>query len=141
MKKIYLKDEYGNRVTVEVTDEVAVEYRKCLRVEWNSDAYANNHTVSLENVMDKGMDFADAQQNAEEQLIESCERGERKILLKKIKTVFPKLTELQRKTLHKLFILNMSQAEIAKEENISRSAIKYRVDGILNKIRKLLNKN
>lgn len=141
MKKIYLKDEYGNKVTVEVTDEIAAEYRKCLREEWNSEAYANNHTVSLESVMNLGMDFADEQPNAEEQLIESCERGERKILLKKIKAVFPKLTELQRKTLHKLFVLNMSQAEIAKEENTSRSAIKYRVDGILSKIRKLLDKN
>lgn len=140
MKKIYLKDEYGNKVTVEVTDEVAAEYRRCLREEWKGDAYANYYSVSLESVMDLGMDFADEQLNAEEQLIENCERGERKILLKKIKAVFPKLTELQRKTLYKLFVLNMSQAEIAREEGVSEQAITYRLQHIYPKIRKQIIK-
>lgn len=138
MKKIYLKDEYGNKITVEVTDEVAVEYRKCLREEWNSEAYANNHTVSLEMVMNLGMDFADEQPNAEEQLIESCERGEIKILLKKIKAVFPLLTELQRKTLHKLFVLNKSQSEIAREEGVAHQVVNKRVQRIYEQIKKLL---
>lgn len=140
MKKIYLKDEYGNKVTVEVTDKIAAEYRKCLREEWNSEAYANNHTVSLESVKNLGMDFADEQPNAEDQLIENCERGERKIILKKIKAVFPKLTELQRKTLHKLFVLNMSQAEIARDEGVSEQAITYRLQHIYSKIRKQIIK-
>ncbi len=141
MKRIYLKDEQSKKVTVEVTDEVEAEYRKCLRAEWNNEAYAKNHTVSLENVMDLGMDFADEQPNAEEQLIESCERRERKILLKKIKAVFPKLTELQRKTLHKLFVLNMSQSEIAREEGVARVTIKERIEGIFTKIKKLIEKD
>ena len=110
MKKIYFKDRKGNKVTVEVADEIAQQYRESLRAEWGNDAYARYYTVSLENVMDKGMDFADEQLNAEEQLIENCERGKRKILIRRVKTVFPLLTELQRKTLHKLFVLNMSQA-------------------------------
>lgn len=141
MKKIYLKNEQGIKVAVEVTDEVAAEYRKCLREEWNNEAYANNHTVSLENVMDLGMDFADEQPNAEEQLVESCERGQRKILLKRVKAVFPLLTELQRKTLHKLFVLNMSQSEIAREEGVARVTIKERIEGIFTKIKKLIEKN
>ncbi len=141
MKKIYLKNAQGIKVTVEVTDEVAAEYRKCLREEWNTEAYANNHTVSLENVMDLGMDFADEQPNAEEQLIENCERGQRKILLKRVKTVFPLLTELQRKTLHKLFVLNMTQAEIAREEGVARVTIKERIEGIFTKLKKLIEKN
>lgn len=140
MRKIYVKDGQGNRVTVEVTDEVSAEYRRCLRAEWNSEAYANNHTVSLESVMDLGMDFADEQPNAEEMLIENCERGQRKILLKKVKAVFPLLTELQRNTLHKLFVLNMSQAEIAREEGVSEQAITYRLQHIYPKIRKLILK-
>lgn len=139
MKKIYLKDKQGNKVTVEVTDEIATEYRKCLRAEWNNEAYANNHNVSLENVMDMGMDFADEQQNAEEQLIENCERRERKILLKKIKAVIPRLTELQRKTLHKLFVLNMSQAEIARDEGVIESVVSRRVSRIYKKLLKLIN--
>lgn len=140
MKKIYVKDGQGNRVTVEVTDEVAAEYRRCLRAEWNSEAYANNHTVSLESVMALGMDFADEQPNAEELLIENCERRQRKILLKKVKAVFPLLTELQRNTLHKLFVLNMSQAEIAREEGVSEQAITYRLQHIYPKIRKQILK-
>ncbi len=138
MKKIYLKNAQGIKVTVEVTDEVAAECRKCLREEWNTEAYANNHTVSLENVMDLGMDFADEQPNAEEQLIENCERGQRKILLKRVKTVFPLLTELQRKTLHKLFVLNMTQAEIAREEKVAHQVVNKRVKRIYEQIKKLL---
>ncbi len=141
MKKIYLKNAQGIKVTVEVTDEVAAEYRKCLREEWNTEAYANNHTVSLENVMDLGMDFADEQPNAEEQLIENCERGQRKILLKRVKTVFPLLTELQRKTLHKLFVLNMTQAEIARDERISEQAVSDRLIRLYSKLRQLIIKN
>lgn len=141
MKKIYLKNEQGSKVTVEVTDEVAEQYRECLRAEWNSEAYARYYTVSLENVMDKGMDFADEQLNAEEQLIENCEQGKRKILIRRVKAVFPLLTELQRKTLHKLFVLNMSQADIAREEGVLRCTVKERVEGIYKKIRKLLKDN
>ncbi len=140
MKKIYFKNEQGKKVTVEVTDKVAAEYRKCLREEWNNEAYANNHTVSLENVMDLGMDFADEQPNAEEQLIENCERGQRKILLKRVKAVFPLLTELQRRTLHKLFVLNMTQAEIAREEKVAHQVVNKRVKRIYEQIKKLLKK-
>lgn len=138
MKKIYLKNEQGIKVTVEVTDEVAEQYRKCLRTEWNSDAYAHYYNVSLENVMDMGMDFADEQPNAEERIIEKIERGERKILLKRMKAIFPLLTELQRNTLHKLFVLNMSQSEIAREEGVAHQVVNKRVLRIYEQIKKLL---
>lgn len=141
MKKIYFKDREGNKVTVEVTDEIAQQYRESLRAEWGNDAYARYYTVSLENVMDKGMDFADEQLNAEEQLIENCERGKRKILIRRVKAVFPLLTELQRNTLHKLFVLNMSQADIAREERVSEQAVSDRIIRLYSKLRQLITKN
>ena len=50
----------------------------------------------------------------------------------------PYLTDLQRKTIHKLFVLNMSQAEIAQEEGVARVTVKERVDGIFAKLKKLI---
>ncbi|MCM1438731.1 MAG: hypothetical protein NC131_05910 [Roseburia sp.] len=141
MKKIYLKNKQGIKVTVEVTDEVAEQYRKCLRTEWNSNAYARYYNVSLENIVTNGKDFADEQFNAEEQLIEYCERVERKILLRKVKAIFPLLTELQRKTLYKLFVLNMTQAEIAREEHVTEQAVSDRTIRLYSKIRQLIAKN
>lgn len=38
MAKIYFKDKYGKKVAVEVTDEVAKQYREILREEWRSNA-------------------------------------------------------------------------------------------------------
>lgn len=141
MKKIYLKDKSGKRVTLEVTDDIAEEYRKCLREEWKNEAYENYHTVSLENAMGTGKGFAAEQPNAEEIFIENCERQERQLLLKKLKEVLPKLTELQRLTIHKLFVLNMSQAEIAREEGVSQQVVNRRVARIYAQLKRFLKNN
>lgn len=45
------------------------------------------------------------------------------------------------KTLKKIFVLNMSQAEIAREEGVSEQAISDRVSRIYNQLRKVLKKN
>ena len=141
MKEIYLKDENGNKITVQVSDDLAVEYRKSLREEWKNDAYENYHTVSLENAIETGKGFAAEQPNAEEIFIENCERQERQLLLKKLKVVLPKLTELQRSTIHKLFALNMSQAEIAREEGVSQQVVNRRVARIYAQLKRFLKNN
>lgn len=67
-------------------------------------------------------------------------KRERAALIDKLNAVLPYLTDLQRQTIHKLFVLNMSQAEIAKEEGVLRCTIKERVDGIFVKLKKLIEK-
>lgn len=141
MKKIYFKDMEGNKVTVDVTDEIAQQYRGSLRAEWRNDAYSQYYTVSLDNVLESGGDFADNKPNAEEQLMEVVEREERKAKLKKLKVIIPQLTELQQSTIHKLFVRNMSQSEIAREEGVAQQVVNRRVARIYIKLKQLIEKN
>ena len=140
MKKIYIKDSQGKKVSVEVSDEIAKNYRESLQEEWRGDSYASYYTTSLDSIVDAGHDFADENADIEKIFLEKEAQAERKILMVKLKAALPYLTDLQRKTIHKLFALNMSQAEIAQEEGVLRCTIKERVDGIFTKIKKLIEK-
>ena len=141
MKTIYFFDEQGKKVYVEVSDEVAAAYRDCQREEWRNDAYEQYHSQSLDEIIEAGHDFEDEQANTEELYAEQEVRKERAAMLNKLRAVLPQLTEVQRQTVHKLFVLNMSQAEIAKEEGILRCTVKERVDGIFAKLKKQIEKN
>lgn len=138
MAKIYFKNEQGQRIAVDVTEEVAISYRECLQEEWRLNAYEEYYTYSLESIADAGHNFAD--ENAEiERVLESQEELKvKKIMLDKLRRAIPKLTELQRSTIHKLFVLNMTQAEIAREEGVARVTIKERVEGIYTKLKRLM---
>ena len=140
MKKIYIKDSQGKKVSVEVSDEIAKNYRESLQEEWRGDSYASYYTTSLDSIVDAGHDFADENADIEKIFLEKEAQAERKILMVKLKAALPYLTDLQRKTIHKLFALNMTQAEIAQEEGVLRCTIKERVDGIFTKIKKLIEK-
>jgi len=70
-----------------------------------------------------GHDFADENSDTEELYLEREERAEQKVLMRRLKAALPFLTEVQCITIHKLFVLNMSQAEIAREEAVSEQAI------------------
>jgi len=61
-------------------------------------------------------------------------------LIKKLKQAMTELTPTQKRTVYKLFVKNMTQAEIAKEEGLSKAAITYRVNGIYSRLKKLLEK-
>ncbi len=138
MARIYFKNEHGQKVIVEVPEEVAKSYKECLQEEWRLNAYEEYYTTSLESIADTGYEFAD--ENAEiEKILESREELKaKKIMLDKLRRAMPKLTDLQRSTVHKLFVLNMTQADIAKEEGVARMTIKDRVDGIYKKLKKLM---
>ncbi len=141
MAKIYLKDKYGNKVTVEVTDDVAENYRDSLREEWRSDAYEKYYTQSLNGLIEAGRDFEDGQADTEGNFVLQEEQQERLVLMKKLKIALPHLTDLQRWTLHKLFVLNMTQSEIAREEGVTQQVVNRRVARIFNQLRKLIEKN
>lgn len=141
MAKIYFKDEHGKNVSVEVSDEIAKNYRESLQEEWRGDSYESYHTTSLDSIIDAGHDFADENTDIERMFLEKEAQAERKILMIKLKTALPNLTDMQRKTIYKLFVLNMTQAEIAREENVTRAAVTLRIDSIFAKLKKILEEN
>lgn len=140
MAKIYFKDGQYKKVLVEVSDEMAKSFKDSLRQEWRSDAQEKYHTVSLDRIKDTGRELADLQSDVAEAYEEREAAAERAVLLDKLKSVLPMLTELQRQTIHKLFVLNMSQSQIAREEEISEQAVSDRVERLFAKLKKLLSK-
>ena len=141
MKTIYFFDAQGNKVYFEVSDEIAAEYQKCRQEEWRSDAYEHYYTQSLEQISESGHEFGDEDSDLEKQYFAMLDKEQHRKLLIKLKKVLPQLTDVQRATVHKLFIRKMSPAEIADEEKVARSTMKERIDGIYTKLRKLIEKN
>ena len=116
------------------------QYRESLREEWRSDAYESYYSTSLESITEAGHDFADKNSNAEELYIEREKKAERKVLIRELRAALPFLTKLQLSTIHKLFILNISQAEIAREEAVSEQAVSDKVKRLFTKLKKPLKK-
>lgn len=137
MKHIYYKDAKGKKVQIEVTDEIATAYRESLREEWRGKAREKYHTLSLDTFAEKGYEIMDEGENAENFMLSREEQGERNFLLKRIKEVLPLLTPLQRKTLKKLYLLHMTQAEIAMDEGVSEPVISKRLARIYNEVLKI----
>lgn len=140
MAKIYFKDARNNKVTVEVSDKFAKKYKASLREEWRQDAYERYHAVSLDKILDSGHEFSVEQSDVAEEYEECEANAERAAMLEKLKSVIPMLTELQQQTINKLFYLNMSQADIAREEGVSEQAVSDRVERLYAKLKKLMSK-
>ncbi len=141
MKKIYFKNAQGRKVFVEVSDEIAKQYSESLREEWRKDAYERYYSKSLEGIIESGRDFEDERTDTETILELKEIHKERAALINKLKAALPFLTDLQRQTIHKLFVLNMSQAEIARGEGVSEQAISDRIDRIYARLKKLIKKS
>jgi DNA-directed RNA polymerase specialized sigma24 family protein len=140
MAKIYFINLQDKKVAIEVSDEIAKQYRDSLREEWRGDAYEGYYSTSLEGITEAGHDFADKQANIEELYVERETQAERECLMRKLKAALPYLTDLQRKTIHKLFVLNMSQSEIAREEGVAHQVINKRVARIYAQLKALIKK-
>ncbi len=140
MKHIYIKDADGRKVIVEVADDVAQAYRESLREEWRGDAKERYHTISLSAVADAGHEFADGDEGIEERLSREEDEAARQEHLKKLRKVVGHLTPLQRATVYKLYVLRMSQREIAIEEDVTEATVSERIANLHNKLKKFLKK-
>lgn len=138
MAKIYFLNAQGKKVSVEVSEEIAKQYRESLREEWRNDAYEKYYSKSLEGIIEAGRDFEDEKTDTEEIFNLKETQRERAALIDKLNAALPSLTDLQRQTIHKLFDLNMSQAEIAREEGVIESVISRRISRIYKKLRKFI---
>ena len=141
MAIIYFKDVQGKKILLEVSAEIAKQYRESLQEEWRSDAYESYYSTSLESITEAGHDFADENSDTEELFLEREKNVEQKVLMRKLRAALPFLTKLQLSTIHKFFDLNMSRAEIAREEAVSDQAVSERVKRLFAKLKKLLKKS
>ena len=140
MQHIYYKDADGKEISVEVTDEVARAYHESRRKEWRGNAKERYHTVSLDAVTDAGHEFEDESASIDVLTREEDEAA-RRALVETLREAVAHLTPLQRSTLHKLYVLHMSQAEISREEGVIESVISRRISRIYARLKKFLEKN
>ena len=141
MVKIYVKNADGQKVYVEVTEAQASAYREEKQKEWRNEWNERYHTVSFDEIVEAGYDLADADSDID-RICEEKEKMERtKSMLKTLKKAMQTLTPIQKRTVYKLFVKNMSQAEIAREEGLTKMALTYRVAGIYAKLKKYFEKN
>lgn len=141
MVKIYVKNAGGQKVYVEVTEAQASAYREEKQKEWRSEWNERYHTVSFDEIVEAGYDLANADSDIDRICEEKDEMKRTKAMLKTLKKAMQTLTPIQKRTVYKLFVKNMSQAEIAREEGLTKMALTYRVAGIYAKLKKYLEKN
>ncbi len=139
MQHIYYKDADGKEISVEVTDEVAQAYHESRRKEWRGNAKERYHTVSLDAVTDAGHEFEDESASIDVLTREEDEAA-RRALVETLREAVAHLTPLQRATLHKLYVLHMSQSDIAREEGVARQIISKRLIRIYKCLKKFLEK-
>ena len=140
MKHIYIKDADGRKVIVEVTEEVAQAYRESLREEWRGDAKERYHTISLGVIADAGHEFADGDEGIEDVLIREEDNVAKQVLFKKLRDALQSLAPLQKKTLYKVYVLHMSQSEVAREEGVARQIVSKRLIRIHKRLKKVWKK-
>ena len=137
MVKIYVKNAGGQKVYVEVTEAQASAYREEKQKEWRIEWNERYHTVSFDEIVEAGYDLADADSDIDRICEEKDEMKRTKAMLKTLKKAMQTLTPIQKRTVYKLFVKNMSQAEIAREEGVTRWSINDRVEGILHRLKKI----
>lgn len=93
MKRIYFKDQQGNIVFADVTDEVAEQLKENRREQWRGDAYEEYHTTSLDAITDSGHEFEDVNADIESRLIAEEEEAERRFLMRKLRMVMHSMRE------------------------------------------------
>ena len=139
MQHIYYKDADGKEISVEVTDEVAQAYHESRRKEWRGNAKERYHTVSLDAVTDAGHEFEDESASIDV-LTREEDDAARQALMETLRGAVAHLTLLQRATLHKLYVLHMSQREIAIEEGVTEATVSERITNLHNRLKKFLKK-
>lgn len=75
MAKIYFINAHGEKVAIEVSEEIAKQYRESLREEWRGDAYEKYYTKSLDGIIEAGADFEDKSSDVEETIIKIEQEG------------------------------------------------------------------
>lgn len=125
--KIYFKDASGQKIEIEVIDEVAKTMQECRREAWRNEAkerYYRGRTLST--LTDDAIEFRQEKperslmvESPEEKLIAEEERYDLRVELnKRLET----LTKRQRQVL-KLLCKELTITEIAKQLNVTKQSV------------------
>jgi DNA-binding NarL/FixJ family response regulator len=140
--KVYFKDASGQKIEIEVTDEVAKTMQECRREEWRNEAkerYYRGRTLST--LTDDAIEFRQEKQerslmveSPEEKLIAEEERNVLRVELnKRLET----LTKRQRQVLN-LLCKGLTITEIAKQLNVTKQSVNDIRKAIQNKFEDFL---
>ncbi|MEG1806476.1 MAG: hypothetical protein RR327_08870, partial [Clostridia bacterium] len=89
MTQIYIK-ENGKKVTIEVSDEVAVAIEETRRDIWKSEAKAQYHNTSLDGIEEDGAIFASEELSPLDEYIEREDKKNESLALRQaISTLAP----------------------------------------------------
>lgn len=132
MSKIKYTFADGTTSEIEVTDEVCALHLQLQQEEKRNHWRETRRHISLYYLLENGVDFTD---NAADSFtaVELRENDER------VKKAITKLLPEQQALIKKIFYEGKTITEIAKAENVGKSAIANRLTRIYIKIKKFLN--
>lgn len=141
MAKIYFKNEQGKRIAVEVSNEIAKNYREILQEEWRGNAYESYYTTSLERITVRGHDFEDKSRNVEEEFLDKERKQINKLRLNILHKAIDSLLPEQKELLRQVYSMGISQRKIAENEGVDESTISKRMERIYRRLKKFFEKN
>ena len=141
MAKIYFINAQGKRISVEVSDEIAKQYRDSLREEWRGDAYEKYYTKSLDGIIEAGRDFEDEQNDVEESILKAETERVKNLRLEYLHKALDSLLPEQKELLMEVYFNGVTQREIAEREGVDESAVSKRMERIYKRLKKFFEKN
>ena len=141
MVKIYFINAHGKKVAIEVSEEIAKQYRESLREEWRGDAYEKYYTKSLDGIIEAGRDFEDDQTDIEEIILNSEAERIKNTRLENLHNALNSLLPEQKELISKIYFGGLTQREIAEQEGVDESAISKRMERIYKRLKKFFEEN
>ncbi len=141
MAKIYFIDAQGKKVFVEVSEEIAKQYRESMREEWRNEAYEKYYSKSLEGIIEAGRDFEDERYNVEETIADAEIERIKNLRLENLHKALDSLLPEQKELLTEIYFNGVTQREVAEREGVDESAISKRMERIYKRLKKFFEKN
>ena len=132
MKTIQYKFNDGTTKEISVTDELYALHLELLQEEKRNHWKETRRHISLEYLMEQGVDIAD--HDSGDPLSALIEKTDDE----RIKTALSYLSDKQRSLIEKVFYNDMSLREIARQTGVSHQALSQQLATIYKKLKKLL---
>lgn len=136
MKKIFYYDGKKN-IEIEAEEKLAKDFQEIKKAEWRLEKSLKK-SLSLESLVEAGMQFEEAGGNFEELLIAKEEQKERKKLLFVLKKALKILNTDQQNIIKMKFFEGKNDTDISRIIGISRQAVQCRLETIFAKIKKFI---
>ena len=132
MKTIQYKFNDGSTKEISVTDELYALHLELLQEEKRNHWKETRRHISLEYLMEQGVDIAD--HDSGDPLSALIEKTDDE----RIKTALSYLSDKQRSLIEKVFYNDLSLREIARQTGISHQALSQQLATIYKKLKKFL---